>query len=684
MDVSKTEKLTVFQPVLRLWIVFVIFIFITGILLFLYGNFPHPLKYVLLAMNIIFFIVFTFLCSSAGKLISHKTRETYEIKLHKVQRELEDNMEKLAREKEKMEATYKEMEDNSKVLIKTDFELTKVNRLLDEKVKGLFTLHEIGTWISSAQTLQGILKTISEAIVSNLGYNRSLVILIKSGEKDFFIHRGVGFSLKNLNKFEQQVESGVILYSVVKGEPLLVNNLASVPPEFHPYIKALDVKNFIEMPLKVKGEVIGSLIAGKDDYYDEPLQEKDCELLSILAGQAAAAIETARSTEAIIQAKNQIEAIINSIIDGIVVTDSYGKVILINPAFERIFRVSPEEMKDKLLEDVIDNEYLVELFNKKLSLDEEAISEEIELSSLLERAPRILKASVSRVMNEKKEELGKVTLLRDITYEKEVDRMKSEFISTVSHELRTPLTSIKSFAEILLTYDEDKETQKEFLTIINDESERLTRLINDVLDISKIEAGRIEWKSEESDIEELIVNAVNSTSALISKKNLQVELKIENDLPKVMVDRDKIIQVITNLLSNAIKFCQENQIININTCYKDGSLYVSVRDSGRGIAPENHEKIFLKFCQIEDTATGKPDGTGLGLPICKEIIKYHRGRIWVESDLGKGSNFTFTIPVKHTVMEMPLPPGIISDDDKDTSKGPVKGTKLIRLAKKGG
>lgn len=680
---NKTEKLTVFQPVLRLWIVFAIFIVLVGVLYFFYGNFIYPFTYIIPSFIVIFFILFTYLCSNAGKFISEKTKETYEVKLHKVQKELEENMEKLAREKEKMEATYKEMEDNSKVLIKTDFELTKVNRLLDEKVKGLFTLHEIGTWISSAQTLQGILKTISEAIVSKLGYNRSLVILIKSGEKDFFIHRGVGFSLKNLNKFEQQIESGVTLYSVVKGEPLLVNNLASVSPEFHPYIKALDVKNFIEMPLKVKGEVIGSLIAGKDDYYDEPLQEKDSELLSILAGQAAAAIETARSTEAIIQAKNQIEAIINSIIDGIVVTDSSGTVILINPAFERIFRVSAEELKDRLLEDVIDNENLVELFNKKLPLDEESISEEIELSSLLERAPRTLKASVSRVMNEKKEELGKVTLLRDITYEKEIDRMKSEFISTVSHELRTPLTSIKSFAEILLTYDEDKETQKEFLTIINDESERLTRLINDVLDISKIESGRTEWKSEEADIEELIVSAVNSTSSLISKKNLQVELQIENGLPKIMVDRDKIIQVITNLLSNAIKFCQENLSINLNAYYKDGSLYVSVKDSGRGISPENHEKIFLKFCQIEDTATGKPDGTGLGLPICKEIIKYHRGKIWVESELGKGSTFTFTIPVKHTYTEMTLPPGI-TDDDKDNSKGPVKGTKLIRLAKKGG
>jgi len=536
-------------------------------------------------------------------------------------------------------------------------------------------LHEIGTLLSSAKTLQGILKAINESIVGLLEYECSLMILMKSVETDFLIHRGLGFSLKTLNKFEQVIQGGVVPYSVAKGKPLIVNNQAEVPKEFQPYITALGVRHFIEVPLKVKGEVIGAVIAGKDTTYeDSKLEEKDCELLSILAAHAAAAIENARTTEAIIEAKNQIEAIINSIIDGIVVMDSHEKVILVNPAFERIFRLSFEEVKGKDLEDFIDNEALLELLEKEIPSNEDFISDEIEITTLLETAPRTFKASISRVRDDKGEELGKVTLFRDITYEKEVDRMKSEFISTVSHELRTPLTSIKSFTEILLTYEEDKDTQREFLTIINDESERLTRLINDVLDISKIESGRVEWKLEDLGIEELIISAINATSSIIHKKGLNVELSIDEDLPRVEGDRDKIIQVITNLLSNAIKFSPEKESIALHAYREDSNVSVSVKDNGRGIASQNHEKIFLKFCQIEDEMAGKPDGTGLGLAICKEIIKYHRGNIRVESEPGKGSNFIFSLPVKG---------GDSAKGGKDgLAKVVAKGTKLIRLAKK--
>ncbi|HPZ10138.1 MAG TPA: GAF domain-containing protein, partial [Candidatus Eremiobacteraeota bacterium] len=348
MKHSRTQKLDIFRPISHLRI-YIICFFITVIAVSIVVDFPYYIKALIVSLSIICILLVTYLLTSTAHTISVKIRQIYENKLEEMQTQLEDNMEKLAREKEKIEFTYKDMEENAKVLIKTDFELTRTNQLLEEKVKGLVMLQEIGTLISSARTLQEVLKSISESIVNRLGYNRSLIILMKSGEKDFFIHRGVGFSLKNLNKFEKVIESGLLPYSVVKKEPIVVNNLADVPSEFHSYIKALDVKDFIEIPLMVKGEVIGSLIAGKDNYYDEPLSEKDIEMLSILTVQAAAAIETVRSTEAIIQAKNQIEAIINSIVDGIVVTDSAGKFILVNPAFERMFRLSEEEIKDKLL-----------------------------------------------------------------------------------------------------------------------------------------------------------------------------------------------------------------------------------------------------------------------------------------------------------------------------------------------
>ncbi|MCD6358382.1 MAG: PAS domain S-box protein [Dehalococcoidia bacterium] len=236
---------------------------------------------------------------------------------------------------------------------------------------------------------------------------------------------------------------------------------------------------------------------------------------------------------------------------------------------------------------------------------------------------------------------------------KELGQMKDNFLSTVSHELRTPLTSIKSFTEILLSYDEDRETQKEFLTIINEESDRLARLINDLLDLSKIESGRMQWNSAEVAIPEVIKKAVNTTQTLAAQAKLIVDVGLDSDLPPVWSDKDRMVQVITNLLSNAIKFTSEGGEIQVKARLLKGSesdgnpdmVVVSISDSGIGIAPEDQDAIFEKFRQVGNTLTEKPQGTGLGLPICREIVKHYDGRIWVESELGKGSTFSFALPV---------------------------------------
>jgi PAS domain S-box-containing protein len=232
----------------------------------------------------------------------------------------------------------------------------------------------------------------------------------------------------------------------------------------------------------------------------------------------------------------------------------------------------------------------------------------------------------------------------------ELDKMKDSFLSTVSHELRTPLTSIKSFAEILLTYDEDKETQREFLTIINEESDRLTKLINDFLDLSKIEAGRMQWETVALSLTPVIQNAINITQAMAKKQNLNVVFNQVPDLPLVPGDKDRLVQVVTNLLSNSIKFTPEGGTITVGTRIesaeeKPAMVVVSITDTGIGIAPENHALVFEKFKQVGDTLTNKPKGTGLGLPICKEIVEHYGGRIWVESTLGKGSTFSFSLPI---------------------------------------
>jgi signal transduction histidine kinase/ActR/RegA family two-component response regulator len=241
----------------------------------------------------------------------------------------------------------------------------------------------------------------------------------------------------------------------------------------------------------------------------------------------------------------------------------------------------------------------------------------------------------------------------------ELDQIKSDFLSTVSHELRTPLTSVLGFSKMIAKrfttvlqphlQQADARVQRETtrvqenLEIIIDEGERLTRLVNDVLDLAKIEAGKVEWKMQDVSLFDIVQSAVNATSALARDRGLDIRLVPQGDGFHVYGDHDRLVQVVTNLLSNAIKFTDEGTI----TCllaHDTDTVTVKVIDTGIGIAQADLDKVFEKFKQVGDTLTNKPKGTGLGLPICKEIIEHHGGGIWVESELGTGSTFSFTLP----------------------------------------
>ena len=239
----------------------------------------------------------------------------------------------------------------------------------------------------------------------------------------------------------------------------------------------------------------------------------------------------------------------------------------------------------------------------------------------------------------------------------ELDRTKDVFLSSVSHELRTPLTSIRSFSEILLNYPtEGKDVQKEFLSIIHQESERLTRLVDDLLDIAKIESGKSHWKRQRLNIREMFSTAVKTFSVLAREKGLTLHQTVENDLPELWMDRDRIYQVIYNLLTNAIKFTPSQGTIRLYAgraplpLPEQGrtrvpQILIQVADSGRGIPPEDLPFIFEKFHQGAGLFDDKPQGTGLGLAISKEIVQYYGGSIWVESEPGQGSRISFTLPV---------------------------------------
>ena len=357
----------------------------------------------------------------------------------------------------------------------------------------------------------------------------------------------------------------------------------------------------------------------------------------------------------------ELNAIIDNLGDGLLVANAEGSIILSNPSLRKMLDLNDTPLSGLSVETILEP-HITQLIAKNQTEPQISLSAELTLA-----ADRIGKALVTAIIpdlaadfdKEAVQSTGSVVLIRDITAEKEVDQMKTDFISTVSHELRTPLTSVLGFAKLIQKklegtilpavktdskrVDRAVRQVRENLNIIVAEGERLTSLINDVLDIAKIEAGKIEWNMQPFTISEIIDRAIVATSVLATNSGLVIIRDVQSELPMVVGDRDRLIQVIINLLSNAIKFTEDGSV----TCHahcQDDEVIISIIDTGIGLATGDLEKVFEKFTQVGEVMTNKPKGTGLGLPICKQIIEHHGGRIWADSQLGQGSTFTFTLP----------------------------------------
>jgi PAS domain S-box-containing protein len=287
---------------------------------------------------------------------------------------------------------------------------------------------------------------------------------------------------------------------------------------------------------------------------------------------------------------------------------------------------------------------------------------------------RILSLSASIMRNPVDEQLATVCVVSDISERKRaeqeregliarleelnrqlqaIDKMKSDFVSIVSHELRTPLTTVKAFAElILMKPDMPLKERSKFMGIINAEADRLSRLISDILDLSRIESGSMKWRVEDLSIEEVIQNSLSSMGPLFEKKGLAVKTTLDPFLPRFPGDRDRLVQVVTNIFSNAVKFTPCGGSVHITARWESSpkdQVVVEIADTGVGISAEDLEPIFERFQRSTHGRAGEVEGTGLGLAIARQIIEHHGGRIWAESMQEKGSTFIFILPLVRDV-----------------------------------
>ncbi|KAF0218404.1 MAG: multi-sensor signal transduction histidine [Geobacteraceae bacterium] len=341
----------------------------------------------------------------------------------------------------------------------------------------------------------------------------------------------------------------------------------------------------------------------------------------------------------------RLEAILTSMVEGIVVTDSDNRVILFNPAAQKIFDLVPHRVLHKPIEQVCELGsfcILSDCIGNVRSEKELYKGGEEELSVKGKK----LKASISPLLDGAGNFAGVVMSIRDVTVEEEVDRMKTEFISTVSHELKTPLTSMKGSLQYIMNKGKWLTgTERELLSVCLRNTERLIRLINDILDISKIEAGRLEFSFKPQSIGELAVYSIEEIKSFAMSRNISIVNCIGDDIPFVYGDHDRLIQVLTNLLSNAVKFSPAGKVVMVSAKREGNYVAVSVADHGKVIQWADRGKLFKKFQQLASAETGVRGGTGLGLAICKEIVERHHGRIFYETEVTGGNVFTFTVPV---------------------------------------
>jgi PAS domain S-box-containing protein len=459
-----------------------------------------------------------------------------------------------------------------------------------------------------------------------------------------------------------------------------------------------DIHSLMAAPLVANGAFLGFLAVASqrcgafDDAHERLFRAVlsqiataigNAEVYRLLTQQAREMGQMLRQQQ---EESSKSQAILTSIADGVVVNDAEGQTILVNPAAEHVLEKPRGQLIGQdfhALFSVFDADgrrEAVAAMETLLAISASELRQDFQM--MLEAETRVIQAHLSPVIARRGDSLGVVTILRDITKEVEADRAKNEFVSNVSHELRTPMTAIKGYTDLLYagSVGPINQEQKRFVKIIKNNAERLTALINDLLDISRVETGRVRFEPRPMQVGDVIAEVVNALAGQAEAKDQTLAYEIVGGLPDVMGDRNRLNQVVTNLVGNAIRYTPPGGEIEVRTYRVEGAVRVDVRDTGIGIAAEDLGHLFERFYRAEHPVVQEIGGTGLGLAIVKMFVEMHGGRVWVDSELGEGSTFTFILPVPAQAEEegevRQVPPGLMArtrtilvvDDDPDAAE----------------
>lgn len=504
-------------------------------------------------------------------------------------------------------------------------EVKRNTESLQTRLKELEALQRIGRSVSALLDLDGVLTAVVDAAVELTGAEEGSLLLQDESSGELFMRAARNFQEDFVRTFRLPVEDTLPGQVLRTGKPLLMHG------ETPQIIKtAYQVHTLIYVPLIMHDRVIGVL--GVDNRRSgHSFSQYHLTLVSALADYAAIAIENSRLYVGTEIERSNLETILTKIKDGVLVVDHEGQLILINRTARATFELGDEPLTGKPIHDVIRHPDLLEL------IDDENVTTPYRGEIRLDDG-RVFNAQATPIP-----EVGLVITMQNITHLKELDRIKSDFVSTISHDLRSPLTAILGYVELIDRVGPITEQQREFIRRVQASVHNITALISDLLDLGQIEAG-FDVRKEAIPLSSFIRFTVDSISDRFVEKSQVLKLDVPAEMPPILGNPIRLRQMLENLIENAIKHTPEGGNINVRTHVEGEKVILQVSDTGPGIPPAEQPYIFDKFYRASNIPGDIP-GTGLGLAIVKSIVENHQGRIWVDSVRDQGTTFTVVFPI---------------------------------------